>query len=72
MDRCPKCGHWMLSYNLQNKWECYCHTVIYHDSYKGEHCHCDHIILESRDSSNNRLREENHHGRYSVDPPVDS
>jgi hypothetical protein len=69
MDKCPKCGHWMLDYVISHQaWECYCHTVIYNNK-NNDGCHCNHIISESQESWMNRLREQNHKGIHSVDPP---
>jgi hypothetical protein len=70
MDKCPKCGHWMLSYSqAKQMWECYCQTVIYINN-GNVGCHCNHTISESYESWGKRLREQNHKGRYSVDPPT--
>ncbi len=69
MERCPKCGHWMMSYNSQyEEWQCLCHTVIYKNPSKSD-CHCSHVIHESQESFNRRLLENNRQGRYSIGPP---
>lgn len=65
MDKCPKCGHWMLSYEpSREEWVCFCHTCIPCT------CNCDHIIPESNEDWNKRLLENNRKGRYSIEPPV--
>jgi transcription initiation factor TFIIIB Brf1 subunit/transcription initiation factor TFIIB len=70
MDKCPKCGHWNLTYEVsKEKWICYCQHIIY-NNLLNEGCHCNHEIPESNDSWRKRLLIENHKGRYSVDPPV--
>jgi len=64
MDKCPNCGHWMMSYNhVTEEWECYCHTCI------PQSCSCNHAIKESYDDWNARLLAQNQRGKYSVEPP---
>lgn len=70
MDKCPKCGHYMLNYvPSQEAWVCWCQHVIYNNQNQ-EGCHCSYNIPESRESFNKRLLEQNHKGRYSVEPPT--
>ena len=65
MDKCPKCGHWMLSYSQREEaWECYCHTCI------PQSCSCNHIIKETNESWDSRLLAQNQRGRHSVSPPI--
>lgn len=68
MEKCPKCGHWMIDYvHSEESWVCWCQYYIYpNNNYKG--CHCNYTIPESLESFHKRLLEQNRKGRYSVGP----
>jgi hypothetical protein len=72
LDKCPKCGHWMLNYeSFRQQWVCFCQYTIYNNA-NNEGCHCNHTIRESYKSLNNRLCEQNKKGIHSVEPPLNT
>lgn len=64
MDRCPKCGHWMLTYEPSRQaWVCFCQHCV------PITCPCTCVIPESIESWRNRLLQQNRLGIHSVGPP---
>jgi|WetSurMetagenome_2_1015567.scaffolds.fasta_scaffold14813_17 hypothetical protein len=69
MDKCPVCGHWVLTYEPhREEWVCFCQYTIYNNT-NNEGCHCTHTISEPYENYLKRLGKENQRGRYSVGPP---